>query len=374
MCCRVVSSPKPLSKTGSLAGEWQISAIRVRHSPDHANGLAFLCILCRMKAPRRSRTDAATKILFIGEVIADLICIRLPALADELELDNVQALPTEFIDMDRSRRIGDAAYGIPFARGGKGHASQRFAIASGEFQDRNDSDMLARVREYTTRMLAASKPTRLIGPEPPLVLPFVIHTGTGRWRAGDGTEPMESLSPTAAREVAPFQPQAYIAVDIGDAASLPAGAPDNRFLAAARLVRCREANGLLAQLIEERRRFPGAEHERLRAGMHAWVEEALLGLEPTGLKLPTFEQMENAKESEMVQLYEDRGLRWREEWREEGQRDLLIAQAGQRFGAAAGERLAEALDGHPTAETLSMAGNLIIACETSEEFFRRLAR
>ena len=135
-------------------------------------------------------------------------------------------------------------------------------------------------------------------------------------------------------------------------------------------VRCREANGLLAQLIEERRRFPGAEHERLRAGMHAWVEEALLGLEPTGLQLPTFEEMENTKESDMVQLYEDRGLRWREEWREEGQRDLLIAQAGQRFGAAAGERLAEALDGHPTAETLSMAGNLIIACETSEEFFR----
>ncbi|MDE0692420.1 MAG: hypothetical protein OXI55_09295 [Gammaproteobacteria bacterium] len=111
--------------------------------------------------------------------------------------------------------------------------------------------------------------------------------------------------------------------------------------------------------------------------MHAWVEEALFGLEPTDLQLPTFEEMENTKESEMVQLYEDRGLRWREEWREEGvrmgQRDLLIAMAGQRFGAAAGERLADALDDQPNPETLSMVGNLIVACETSEEFFRRLA-
>ncbi|MDE0692421.1 MAG: hypothetical protein OXI55_09300 [Gammaproteobacteria bacterium] len=130
-----------------------------------------------MKAPRRSRKDAASKILFIGEVISDLIRIRLPALAAELDLDNMQALPTEFVGMDRSRRIGDGAYLIPFAS----HAGQmpRYAIASGEFQDRNDNDMRARVREYTTRMLAAGQRTKFVGPESPIVLPFVIHTRNG---------------------------------------------------------------------------------------------------------------------------------------------------------------------------------------------------
>ena len=187
---------------------------------------------------------------------------------------------------------------------------------------------------------------------------------------------MAGLSPEAAAEVAPYQPQAYIAVDIGGAGALPAGAANNRLLAAARLVRCRTANALLEQLIEERRRFPGGEHEQFRAGMHAWVEEELLGLDPTGLQLPTYEQMENAKESEMVQLYEDRGLRWREEWREEGvrtgQRDLLIAMAGQRFGTVARERLVEALDGNPSAKKLEETGGLILACESSDEFIRRL--
>ena len=78
----------------------------------------------------------------------------------------------------------------------------------------------------------------------------------------------------------------------------------------------------------------------------------------------------------MVQLYEDRGLRWREEWREEGvrtgQRDLLIAMAGQRFGAAARERLVDALDGNPSAKKLAETGRLILACESAEEFIRRL--
>ena len=100
-------------------------------------------------------------------------------------------------------------------------------------------------------------------------------------------------------------------------------------------------------LQEELGRFPGAEHERFRAGMYAWVEEALL---VEGLQLPTFEQMENAKESEMGQLHINRGLRWREEWREEGrqegmqegERNLLVKQAGQRFGRSASERLADA--------------------------------
>ena len=131
----------------------------------------------RHEAPRRSRTDPASKILFIGEVIADLIRIRLPALAAELDLDSIQALPTEFVDLDRSRRIGDAAYRIPFAS--EGGAPRRYAIAPGEFQDRNDHDMLSRAREYTARMLSTGQRMQFVGTEAPVVLPFVIHTGKG---------------------------------------------------------------------------------------------------------------------------------------------------------------------------------------------------
>ena len=353
-----------------------MSAIAVGDPPSASMALPFSPNLCRMKAPqRRKRIDEASKLLFMGSVIADLIRIALPALAAELNLDAIEPMPTEFVGMDRSKRIGDSAFRIPFTRPAP-DGTRRYALASGEFQDSNDDDMLRRVREYTKQMLDAGLHQGSIRPDDrPLVLPFVIYTGPGGWRAADGTEPMAGLPPEAAREVAPHQPQAYIAVDIGDEASLPAGPASNRFLAAARLVRCHDGIALEPLLNEEWRRFPGAEHERFRAGMYAWVEEALL---VEGLQLPTFEQMENAKESEMGQLHINRGLRWREEWREEGrqegERNLLVRLAGQRFGHSAGKRLADALDGHPTREMLGEAGSLLFACENAEEFIERLDR
>ena len=80
----------------------------------------------------------------------------------------------------------------------------------------------------------------------------------------------------------------------------------------------------------------------------------------------------------MGQLFEDRGLRWREEWREEGrqegERDLLVRLARQRFGRSAGQRLADALDGHPSQEMLGEMGGLLFACESTEEFIERLDR
>ncbi|MYE22509.1 MAG: hypothetical protein F4Y01_00915 [Gammaproteobacteria bacterium] len=189
---------------------------------------------CMKASQRRRRTDEASKLLFMGNVIADLVRIALPALAAELDLDAIEPMQTEFVGMDRSRRIGDSAFRMPFARPAP-DGTRRYALASGEFQDRNDATMLARVRAYTHRMLDTARHQGTIQPEDrPLVLPFVIHTGRDRWRAADGAEPMAGLPPEAAREVAPHQPQAYIAVDIGDKASLPAGPTNNRFLAAAR--------------------------------------------------------------------------------------------------------------------------------------------
>ena len=94
----------------------------------------------RVANPRR-RTDAASKLLFLGDVIADLVRIALPALAAELDLDRIEPLPTEFVGLDRSRRIGDAAYRIPFKERDDGPV--RTAVASAEFQDANDHGMLA---------------------------------------------------------------------------------------------------------------------------------------------------------------------------------------------------------------------------------------
>ena len=335
-----------------------------------------------MANPRR-RTDAASKLLFLGDVIADLVRIALPALAAELDLDRIEPLPTEFIGLDRSRRIGDAAYRIPFKECDDGPV--RTAVASAEFQDANDHGMLDRVRGYTDRMLADYRRRGLIGEdEHSLVLPFVIHTGAGRWTAADGGEPLAAASAEIVREVALYQPQAYIPVDIGGRVALPSGAPDNRFLAAARLVRSRTVPALAEQLRSEWRLFATPGYRPLREGMHAWVEEALLGAAESGAELPSFEEMEGAKEAEMTYLFKDKIDAFREEARAEGreegiqvarreQRDLLVAMAIRRFGAAAGRRLADALDDRPSADVLSETGDLILACETAAEFVDRLA-
>ena len=318
----------------------------------------------------------------MGDVIADLIRITLPALAAELDLDVIEPMPTEFIGLDRSKRIGDAAYRIPFLEN-----AERSAITAAEFQGGPDAGMLGRTRGYTDAMLTDFRRRGVVKDgEHPLVLPFVIHTGTSRWTAEDGTEPLAGLSVETAREVAPWQPQAYIAMDLGGDAPLPEGAADNRFLAAARLVLSRTAPALLEQLRRERRRFAGLEERSFRQGMHAWVEEALLGASEPALELPPFEELEGAKEADMTNVFKDMMDRFIEENRaaglatglEEGavtgQRDLLVAMATRRFGAPTGRHVADALDGQPSPEMIAETSDLIVACETPEELVGSLPK
>ena len=125
---------------------------------------------------------------------------------------------------------------------------------------------------------------------------------------------------------------------------------------------------------------PGA----FRQGMHAWVEEAVLGAPDSGAKLPPFEELEGAKEAEMTYLFKDIVDRFKAENREEGvregrdegivagQRDLLVSMAERRFGADASRQVADALDGRPSERQLSETSDLILSCQTPEEFVGRL--
>lgn len=60
----------------------------------------------------------------------------------------------------------------------------------------------------------------------------------------------------------------------------------------------------------------------------------------------------------------------REEGRKEGERDALVKLAGRRFGGVAGQHLAGTLDARP--DMLTEASDLIVACETTEEFIYSL--
>ena len=101
-----------------------------------------------------------------------------------------------------------------------------------------------------------------------------------------------------------------------------------------------------------------------------------------------FEELEGLKEKDMAYLLEDKVKQWQADWfeegredgrekgrkegREEGQRDLLEGLAERRFGADAARRLSVALNGTPTSERVAELGDLIVRCETADEFIERL--
>ena len=215
----------------------------------------------------------------------------------------------------------------------------------------------------------------------------MIHTGPGRWTAPDGTDALRSLPRRTARHLAAYQPQAYIPLDVGRRSTLDMS-DASRLAAAAALVRCATAQELAARLAEEWGRFGNPDDLRFRRGMLAWAEETVLGFPDSGFELPSFEELEGLKEKDMAYLLEDRVKQWQADWleegredgrnegrkegREEGQRDLLEGLAERRFGTNAARRLSIALNGSPTNERVVELGDLIVRCETEDEFIERL--
>ena len=112
--------------------------------------------------------------------------------------------------------------------------------------------------------------------------------------------------------------------------------------------------------------------------MLAWAEETVLGFPESGFELPGFEErgLEGLEEKEMAYLLEDCVQEWKAEWREEGrdegERDLLERMTELRFGAEAARRLSTALNGTPSRERLTDLADLVIRCETAEDFVARL--
>lgn len=328
----------------------------------------------------RSRADEGAKLVFMAAVVGDLLRAVLPEVAAALDLEAIEPLPTEFIGHDRSKRVGDAVFRVPVRRTHRRGPGQLDLIVMAEFQNRGDSGMLARVVEYRTRMLEHYRHQGVIGPgEHPPVLALVVNTGDAHWRAETGAEPLSRLSEPLAARLAPYQPQAYIAVETGSRASVLAWPEHNRAAAVVRLAKCATLDALRDGLAAEWLRFGDVADVRFRRGLLAWAEERLLGLPESALSLPSFEEFEGLKEIQMSYLLEDRVAEWKAEWTAKGRREglaegqrLLAEQAQTRFGAEVSTRLAEALD-RDAGLTLSEAANLIVTCENAEEFVAHLS-
>ncbi len=159
-----------------------------------------------------TKWDEASKLLFTPEVIADALRAVMPDLAVLLRLDQIEVLRTEYIGLDRKKRFGDAAFRVKFKKGrfpasaaapGRRRPRRLYLLLAVEYQHGNDPTMLARVREYATRMQEDYRHQGVVREgEYPAVLALVIHTGPDKWSALDGGEALRALPEDVGRLLA----------------------------------------------------------------------------------------------------------------------------------------------------------------------------
>ncbi len=351
------------------------------------------------------RHDEAFKFLFdLPEVCADALRVAAPALWPHLDPASVRILRTgDSVAPDLSKRQGDALFAVDLREGALADGRRAYLVAPTEFQSSDDMGMPDRVREYALRQLDTLRRQGVIpaGDTPP-VLALVVYDGAAPWKAADGLEPLRHLPPAAALHLGPYQPQAYVLLDLVRSRTDDWG-EYNRLGAVARLLRARSLDRLLATLVEEFTRFAGSQHRPFREALHAWAGELWTRLADGG-ELPTFAALEGLEASDMTSMIEARIAAWKEEHfgraraegvaegvaqgraegvaqgRAEGvaeglshERTMLSRLAARRFGAAAGRAVAEAVAEVGDAADLERIGDLIVDCPTEDRLLLALA-
>ena len=308
-----------------------------------------------------------------------------PALWPHLDPASVRILRTgDSVTADLSRRQGDALFAVDLREGALADGRRPYLVAPSEFQSSDDTGMPDRVRDYALRQLDTLRRQGVIpaGDTPP-VLALVVYDGATPWKAADGFEPLRDLPPEAAVLLGPYQPQAYVLLDLVRSRTDDWG-EYNRLRAVARLLRTRSPEELSAALAEEFIRFAGPPHRPFREALHAWAGELWTRLADGG-EWPPFAALEGLEASDMTSMIEVRFAAWKEEQfgraraegvaqgRAEGERTMLSRQAARRFGVVAGRAVAEAVAEVDDAADLERIGDLIVDCPTEERFLLALA-
>ena len=345
--------------------------------------------------------DGAHKLYHaLPEVVADLLRLAAPELADELDLSTLERMPGEAVDTRLLTRVSDMVWRVLQARTAcRRHAA--LAGAPGGVPVHGGPPHGAAGARVHVDVAGGTDPQRDgVKREggPPPVLAVVVYNGSERWRrtAGGeaGGETAGLASPRAVRVLAAYQPQAYRLVDAGagSAEDWPAG---NRVAASVRLQRSRSAGELLGRLREEIARFPGEGNAPLREGLYVWAKALWSHLAGGQAALPSFEELERREEDKMTTLLEARAEEWKAQWLAEGvekgvaqgiekgigqgiergraeERALLGRLAELKFGAPTAERLSGLLGGLTAPEELLEVGGWIIECGTGAELLDRV--
>ena len=275
------------------------------------------------------KADAAYRRLFEHPaMVRDLmVCVLSARVLASLDWDCAKSVPTNHVSDRLKTRSGDLVWLIPYRQVPDDPSLPRSLciLLLLEHQSESDATMPLRTAVYTGlsyQSLLRSKEVDL--PLPP-VLPVVLYSGDTPWRA-----PLEMAGLTAGMpdDLRPYQLQMrYLLVEERLLLQV-SGVPDQNLAALMfRLGASREIEQWQALVHTLVQATQGPEFRELNRSMTAW----LLLMAQSNAALDTPLPAVNTLEELTMMISEKPGV-WAQQWKREGQADLLLRQIERRFG------------------------------------------
>ena len=306
---------------------------------------------------------------------------------DDLDLDRLERLPTDYVSDNLRSRRADLPWWAPFKPDADrpAGAGVMFHI---EFQSSPDAHMVERLLEYVAllpRALRRSGWTAADGGRVVTHVPLVVYNGRAKWNA-----PLRVAEPDwAPPELRDLQPRlAGRLIDAGAYAGDDAadGNPARAVLA----LDAASGQGLAPALARAEALFSAADDQALWQSFAVWCHgilsprldgqlPALVNDKETTMLAEALRERDEMKIDEGRLIGRQEGRRegrqeGRQAGRQEGQREVLCGLASRRFGAAAGAELEAVLAGVEDASELARIGALIIDCDSGADFLARARR
>ena len=295
-------------------------------------------------------------------------------LADELDFDTLEPLPTDHITGGLVQRRSDLLCKVRFRDG------WLYLLILLEFQSKSDPFMALRILTYTclTYEELIRRGEVRPGNELPPLLPVAVYNGRPRWRAA--TDVAELIAPVTG-PLAQYLPSfRHLVLDLQRIGEQDPKARD-LVTSLGRMEREPTPENLQEVFRDLIRRFRGREFAELRQALRSWVAgaaEAWQIPEADLERMTSFtegeEMYERAKELR-DQVHRDGVRQGLEQGLEQGRREqaLIVRRfATMKFGAETAERLTRILEDVADADRIDEVVDAIIDCDSGTELFTRV--
>lgn len=309
--------------------------------------------------------DETYKLIFsqraaVEELIRHFVGKRL---ANELDFDTLEPLPTNRISGGLVQRRSDLLWKVRF-RGG-----WLYMLILLEFQSENDRFMALRILTYTCltyEELIRRGDLKRDNKLPPL-LPVTIYNGRSRW--GAAKDVAELIAPVK-KPLAQYLPSfRYLVLDLQRIGEKD---PESRDLVTSLGIMEREPTPENLQRVKQGliRRFRGPEFAELHQALDSWVAGAAEAWQISEADLA--EMMSFTEDEEMYERAKELRDRVHRDGVRQGLELAVRRLATRKFGAETAERLTRILEDRADADRINEVVDAIVDCDSGAECLARV--